>query len=397
MAFRLDPELERYTTPRQWELLQAWETHGTEKQAADVLGVNKNAISQAWRAVKKKAAIRGYAPDEGVIKTTPEGFHIKGTSTLYDADGEQVMQWVKTGQDQEQQDEAIQAAIAGFADVVPRAKPRKAASKDYVSDLLAAYPIGDHHLGMLSWQPETGADWDIDLGEKTLIGAMDHLVDTAPHAETALIAFLGDYMHYDSYSVSTPKSHNQLDSDTRFPKLVRVAIRSMRYLIERALDKHKTVNVIVEAGNHDVASSVFLRECLYNIYENESRVVVDDAPGHFHYFRFGSVFIGTHHGDTVRIGGRGTKLGDRLPLIMAADRPEDWGSSTHRYWWTGHIHHDRVVDHTGCRVESFRVLAPGDAWHNENGYRAARDMKAVVLHKDHGEVARHVVNPDMLL
>ena len=82
---------------------------------------------------------------------------------------------------------------------------------------------------------------------------------------------------------------------------------------------------------------------------------------------------------------------------MAADRPEDWGSSTHRYWWTGHIHHDRVVDHTGCRVESFRVLAPGDAWHNESGYRAARDMKAVVLHKIHGEVARHVVNPDMLL
>ena len=265
MAFALDPELERYTTPTQWKYLQAWQTHGSELQAAAALGIRKNSISQAWQAVQKKAAARGYSPEQGVIKTTPEGFHVKGTSTLYDADGEQVMQWVKTGQDQEQQDEAIQAAIAGFADVVPRAKPRKAVNKDYNKDLLAAYPIGDHHLGMLSWRPESGADWDIDLGEKTLIGAMDHLVDTAPHAETALIAFLGDYMHYDSYSVSTPKSNNQLDSDTRFPKLVRVAIRSMRYLIERALDKHKTVNVIVEAGNHDVASSVFLRECLYNL------------------------------------------------------------------------------------------------------------------------------------
>lgn len=397
MAFSLDPQLERFSTPRQWDYLTAWQAHGTESAAAAALGIRKNSISQAWAAVKKKAAARGYSPECGVDKVTPEGYTIKGTSTLYDADGEAVMQWVKTGVDQEHQDEAIQAAIEGFASQVKPAKARKATSKNYSTDLLAAYPVGDHHLGMLSWEPETGADWDLDLGEKMLVGAMDHLVETTPACENALIAFLGDYMHYDSYAVTTPKSGNLLDSDTRFPKLVKAAIRSMRYLVERALDKHRTVQIIVEAGNHDVASSVFLRECLVNIYENEPRVTVDDGPGHFHYYRFGDCFIGTHHGDTVKIGGKNTKLGDKLPLIMAADRAKDWGDSKFRYWWTGHIHHDRVVDHTGCRVESFRVLAPGDAWHNEMGYRAARDMKSIVLHKQFGEVARQIVNPDMLI
>ena len=49
-----------------------------------------------------------------------------------------------------------------------------------------------------------------------------------------------------------------------------------------------------------------------------------------------------------------------------------------------------------CRVESFRVLAPNDAWAENKGYRPQRDMKAIILHRDFGEVARHIVNPNML-
>ena len=91
-----------------------------------------------------------------------------------------------------------------------------------------------------------------------------------------------------------------------------------------------------------------------------------------------------------------------LPLIMAGDRPEDWGKTIYRYFWTGHVHHSKVQpavssqDFTGCVVESFRVLPPNDAWAHQKGYRAYRDMKAVVFHEDYGEVARHTVNPRML-
>tara|TARA_R110000772_G_scaffold180258_1_gene291507 strand:+ start:250 stop:645 length:396 start_codon:yes stop_codon:yes gene_type:complete len=129
-------------------------------------------------------------------------------------------------------------------------------------------------------------------------------------------------------------------------------------------------------------------ECLHNIYEKEERVSIDRSPRHFHYFSHGSCLVGVHHG-------HGTKMAN-LPLIMAADRPEEWGKATHRYWWTGHIHHDSVKDHAGCRVESFRILPPADAWAANKGYRAGRDMKAIVLHSEFGEVARHIVNPAML-
>ena len=91
---------------------------------------------------------------------------------------------------------------------------------------------------------------------------------------------------------------------------------------------------------------------------------------------------------------QGAKM-DKLPGIMAADQALAWGRTKYRYWWTGHIHHQRLQEFPGASVESFRVLAPKDAWHHQRGYRAGRDMKAVILHKDYGETSRIVVNPQM--
>jgi hypothetical protein len=178
-----------------------------------------------------------------------------------------------------------------------------------------------------------------------------------------------------------------LDSDTRYPKMVRAAIRSMRYMIESAARRHGEVRVIVEIGNHDLSSSIFMMECLHNIYENDPRIVVDTSPAHYHYFDFGKCLIGVHHG-------HGTKM-TNLPLLMATDRPELWGRTEYRYWWTGHVHHDQMKEFNGCKVESFRVLAPSDAWASQKGYRAGQDMKSIILHREYGEVARNTVNPSM--
>jgi hypothetical protein len=247
--------------------------------------------------------------------------------------------------------------------------------------------VGDHHFGMLSWDKETGADYDLAIGDRLLRGAFDYLLAATPPCEQAVVAFLGDFMHYDSFKAVTPTSGNLLDADSRFPKMVRTAMRAMRYAIEVTAARHGQVRVIVEIGNHDLASSIFLMEALANIYENDPRITVDTSPMHYHYLEFGRCLVGTHHG-------HGTKP-DKLPQVMAVDRAEAWGRTKHRYFWTGHVHHDATRDHEGCRVESFRILAPADAWTHQKGYRARRDMKAILLHREHGEVARHTVTPDM--
>ena len=141
-------------------------------------------------------------------------------------------------------------------------------------------------------------------------------------------------------------------------------------------------------GTHDDTGAMWLSHSLAGMYRNEPRVTVDTSPAGFMYFRHGKVLVGCHHGHSCKA--------DRLAGVMAADRAEDWGQTTHRYWWIGHVHHQSLKDYPGVTVESLRTLAAKDAYASWGGYRAPRDMKCIVLDEQYGEVARHTVNPDMV-
>ena len=322
---------------------------------------------------------------EREAQEVPNGIVTK-VSTLYDAEGQIKQQWVmEKPEDRDKLILWLEIAKDIAKDIDPISHIQKPAQG--IKDLMFCYPIGDLHLGMLSWDKETGHDWDLKIGERVFDQAIDYLTKHSPDADTGLVALLGDFMHYDSFEAITPTSGNILDSDSRYPKMVRVAIRSARNAIEKAARRHQNVRVIIEIGNHDLSSSVFLCEALHVLYENNPRIVVDTAPSHFHYVEHGKVLIGTHHG-------HGPKP-EKLPGIMAADRPEAWGRTKFRYWLTGHVHNQRLWDFPGVSVESFRVIAPQDAWAYNKGYRSQRDMKSIVYHSEFGEVSRVTVNPDM--
>lgn len=425
--FVLDPKLQPYATEKQWSYLLEWSISGTATKAAKVLGVSPRNLDFAKAAVLKKAARQGYAPEFDLVHPVPEGMTSAGVSILYDeitgkpvktwnkskpagrdpaeavhipdpksitktatyfgSDGNVIGQWVSEKPAEIAKEKLWREFAAALAAAMPRAEPIKA-PKLTKDELCAVYPVGDHHLGMQSWDKETGADYDLKIGERLITQATDYLMQATQPCGQALVVFLGDWMHYDSFEPVTPTSRNLLDSDGRFPKMVRVAVRCMRYLIEAAAARHSKVNVIVEIGNHDLSSSIFLMECLNNIYENDPRITIDTSPMHFHYFEFGQNLLQTHHGHNVKL--------EKLPLIMATDRPEAWGRTKHRVSLTGHVHHGQSKDYPGATTESFPVLGPEDAYAHQRGYRSKRAMKAIVLHKEHGEFSRHTFNPEML-
>jgi hypothetical protein len=347
-------------------------------------------IDQYWN----KTRIEGAGKDE--IVTLPDPKKITKVSTLYDQEGRATQQWIG----EKPEDHIREQLWKQFASELSRSMPKLPKSPmptHTMDDMMTAYPVGDHHFGMLSWKQETGASCDLNIATKLLTRATDYLLNSSPPCRQALLVFLGDFMHYDSFEPVTPTGRHQLDADGRYPKMVRAAIFAMRYMIDAALRRHGKVHIIVEIGNHDLSSAIFLMECLNHIYDRDPRVSVDVSPRHYHYFRFGSCLIGTHHG-------HGAKM-ESLPLIMATDVPKDWGATKHRYIWTGHVHHSQRItqinrsmqkDHPGVEVESFRILPPSDAYSHQKGYRSHRDMKAIVLHKEHGEVSRHTVRPEML-
>lgn len=332
------------------------------------------------------AARRGWAPEHQMVHPVAPGYAVKGTSTLYGDDGSVRAQWVKTTADQLAQQEAIEAAVLAMSSQLPRVAPRKA-SGVWSTDLLTAYPIGDPHIGMYSWAAETGEDWDLELARKVHCSAMDALVQAAPATEQAIIANLGDALHYDSMEAKTPRSGHMLDADGRYAKVIDVAVMTIRQCIESALAKHKFVHVVNVRGNHDETGAMWLARLLAIAYEREPRVTVDVTPSVFNYYRWGKVLIGMHHGHSCKP--------DKLPGVMAADRASDWGECSWRYWWQGHIHHESKKEYPGVSVESFNTLAAKDAYANDGGWRSGRTMQAIVLHREHGEVARSRVNSAM--
>lgn len=384
----IDESLRPYATPRQWEMYCAVQEHGSQRAAARVLKCQQSNISMALTAMQARAAQRGYAPDHDMTHPAPDGFRVKGTSTLYDKrSGEAVMQWVKTASDESQG--VRQAIVDALKDEVPTATPVPP-PEHVTASLMAAYPIGDHHIGMLAHKEETGDNYDVAIGERLLRGAMERLTAAAPPCERGLVAVLGDFLHQDGWSAVTPTSGHLLDADGRFYKLVRAALRSIRHAVACALRRHQTVCLSITIGNHDLSSAVWLMEALAMFYESEPRVTVDTSPSHFKYHRFGSNLIGMYHGH-----GKAAKPGD-LPGIMASDRAADWGETLHRTWYTGHIHNRQFFEAPGCSVESFRVLPPADAYAANNGYRSQREMQAIIYHDRHGEIERHRITPLML-
>lgn len=366
--------------------LTAWLEHGSIKKAANALGKSKTAIQEAVKRVKDRASLQGYAPDKDMVHTAPDTHFVKGTSTLY-KEGEAVLQWVKTDKKSSDQYEIMREAVEALAEDLPRIKTTTS-SVSHSADLLAVYPMGDPHLGLLCWGEETGDNHNLEIGVSDLCNAIHRLVNTAPSCKQALIINTGDYFHSDTMDNMTRRSGHHLDVDGRWMKIMRAGIKAMRQCIESALEKHEHVTVINVIGNHDDHSSMFLSVCLANVYENESRVTINDAPTATHYYKFGKNLIGTHHGNNIKA--------DKLPLVMATERPIDWGDSQYRVWYTGHVHHDSVKEYNGCTVETVRTLAGKDAYAVSHGYSAHRDMKCVVHHREYGEIERHTVGVPMV-
>ena len=312
---------------------------------------------------------------------------ITGKSTLRDKDGKVVIEWTKTSKSQEDTLKALRIAIDTLKeDIIPVEKVKKP-KKFKNGNLLNQYTLTDYHLGMMSWAEETGSDWDLKIAEDILVKFFETGIATSPNANECVFAQIGDFLHWDGLDAVTPASKHVLDADTRFTKLVRVAIRVIRRVINMLLNKYQTVNVLMAEGNHDPASSVWLRELLYSLYEEEPRVKVDTNPDPYYCLVFGKVVLFYHHGHKKNF--------KMLDNVFVGKFKKEFGNSEFAYGHTGHLHHEKIESNLMV-LEQHRTLASKDAYASRGGYLSGRDSKVITYHKEYGEVGRNTINIDML-
>lgn len=380
--------LYEFCTVRQLEYVQAVEQHGSHNKAAKALGVGRRVVDAAMASVKAKAAKRSPQAHD-YTKTVPEGFVIRGVSQFVNSEGKVSGQWIKTGQDAQAQQEALKAAVEAMCEDIKPLPPVHIKS-DVYKNLCNVYTLTDSHVGMLAWNFETkSGDWDLSIAEKTLVGCFHQMVNSAPNAGTAVIAQLGDFLHYDSsLAPVTPQHGHVLDADGRMPKMVKVAVRILRTVIDLALQKHEKVVLLLAEGNHDMTSSVWLRAMFQALYENEPRLEVIDSELPYYIYKHGQTMIGWHHGHLSK--------NDQLPILFASQFPKVWGDTTKRYVHCGHRHHTHIKEHSGITIEQHPTLAARDAYAARGGWIAERQVSVITYSDKFGQVARNTVTPEML-
>lgn len=384
----VDDNLRSFATPRQLEIIDAIEKHGSHRKAAKALGVCNGTIGDAIVGLKRRAAKMGYAPghwDHGVAP----GYRMGKVTVQRGPDGVERV-WERQLPEAERMEAAMRATVEAMKEELPRVKPVPApAGVD--EHLCNVYTLTDCHVGMLASAKETlDADWDLKIAERTLTAAFCHMVNASPKASVGVVAQLGDWLHSDGSNGMlpvTPLHQNVLDQDGRFSKIVAASIRILRRIIDFALQRHKKVIVLMAEGNHDMASSIWLRAMFAALYENEPRVQVIDSALPYYVYQHGETMLAFHHGHL--------KKNDDLPLLFAAQFPKVWGGTVKRYCSTGHRHHIEEKEHSGMVVIQHPTLAARDAYAARGGWLSERSATAISYHSKYGQVARNTVCPEM--
>jgi len=376
--------LEVANTETQRETVEACIKAGSATQAAKNLGINIRNVQRTLQRVRTAAASKGYIPEIGVTHSVPNdvgNLKLKGASVYHRATDDSEAYWAKydSTKETEERDTIVEAAKDSLKGYKPLAKVK--APKKCDKDVLVVYPMGDPHIGMFSWGKETGEDFDLNIAERSLREAMTYLVDKAPSSDTAIILNLGDFFHSDNQRNQTEASGNALDVDGRWSKVLQVGITLMIDCVHLALAKHKKVIVKNTIGNHDNHTSQVLSVCMMHAFSNNPRVEIAEPQKPFFFYQFGKCMIGSTHGHMVKP--------KKVHGIVTNYQPRMWGETEHRYFYFGHYHHQEVMEENGLTIEIFNTLAAPDAWHFASGYKAKRNMKAIVLHKDFGEIERY--------
>lgn len=364
---------------------------------ASELGMNgTEPLLEGFRITKTSAQYRDgrlvaesiqQKPDSGEPEDIPSDHVVKGMSILTDGAGRVISKWTKTSKSDEDRLSAFRAMVDELKSELPRIEPTARPESRY-PDLLNQFVVTDSHFGMLAWGEESGADYDIAIAEKLLLDWFSAAISEAPRAHTAVLAQLGDLMHHDGLDSVTPASKHVLDADSRLQKVIRVVIRTIRRIIAMLLETHEHVHVVMASGNHDPASSAWLREMLAVMYENEPRISVDNSPMLYYSYEWGKTALFYHHGHKSNI--------KNLDVKCAGLFRELYGRSEYAYCHFGHLHSDEGHKTDLMYLERHETLAAQDAYSSGGPWLTQRSAKRITYSRQFGEVSRGRLIPAMV-
>lgn len=368
----------------------------------------KHANTEKEREIIEAYIVCGYSSEKAAKKLNKDGGNVRsairrvkarglsepslsGTSTLIrhkdreDSSTGKILEWIKTRVDYKQQaDAAVQVIESLIHDIepLPLIKYENKAKK---KDCFTCIPLGDPHIGLMTWSKEVGEDWDITIAQRVYRKVFTRLLAKCPDTDVCVLVNTGDFFHADNIQGTTSRSGHRLDLDGRHGKWLDAGFSILRMFIDACLKKYKEVHFVNVAGNHDDILGRALGSYTYQLYRDNPRCNIQKGDNPFQYFRKDEVLLGFAHGHTCKL--------PSLVGKMADDQAELWGKTTLRHWITGHVHHkswQQFKEHSGASVETVGIIPPKDAYAHGGAYGAGRGIQAIIYnHKTALEDSRH--------
>lgn len=274
--------------------------------------------------------------------------------------------------------ELVEDAIVHAPAYIPI--PRKKTDGDKYLLELSVY---DMHIGKLSWDEETGDNYDSAISSTLFIKSIEELVNRCSGYQIDRIVFpIGnDILHVDSKNNTTFAGTPQ-DVDTRYHKMFRIARRACVQAIER-LRLIAPVDVQIVPGNHDTERCFYLGDSLQGWFSHCADVSINNSPSMRKYYKYGKCMLLFTHGNEEKVAD--------LPLLMAVEEKQMWADTAYREVHMGHLHtkssisYRDTLENKGVRVRIIPSLCAADAWHTAKGYVGnLRSAEAFIWHKDRG-------------
>ena len=242
---------------------------------------------------------------------------------------------------------------------------------EFLSDALDRFDTPVPHMDSIRDMENLGlvALYDIHYGRRGIEG--DHRTTerevrsvitqakerlTEKGVNKILLTIGQDFLNADNIAGSTTSGTPQ-DNSLSWHEMLSGGLALAVWVVD-TLAEVAPVQVVYNEGNHDRVFSYAIVKALEQRYATSPNVTVDAEPDPRKYMSWGNSLIGLTHG----------KDENNLSTVMQIEEPLQWGASTHRYWFLGHVHHLEMTEKDGVTIVRCPSLAFSDDWTRRKGY-----------------------------
>jgi len=290
----------------------------------------------------------------------------------------QVKAWLKKREVKNAQ-EIVDYFNQALSQISPKSQPRNKGGK-YMYEV----SIPDLHLSKLSWEPESGQDYNIKIAVELFKDACAALISkiNLEEVDKLILPIGNDFFNSEGYSSSTTAGTLQHE-DSRWQKSFSIGCNLVTEVVDE-LAKDVNVEIVLVPGNHDMERNYYLGEFLRAWYKNSEAVTVNNSPTTRKYVEFGENLILFTHGNEEKQ--------TELPLLMATEHPS-FSKCKYRTVHLGHLHMHQLKEDKGVTVRVLPSLCAADSWHSKKAYvNNRRAAMGFLYDPEYGEVANYFYN-----